>query len=384
MASRIPGPPAFDAPPPPPEAPPVRLRKELLDLPAHVPGAVGATAAVFKLSANELPFPPLPAVIAAIHDAAEDVNRYPQVYGARLLRAIATHHGVVEDQVLIGNGAVALAELLIRSMCSPGDEVVHPWRCFEAYPAVARANGAVSVPVPLRTDGSHDLAAMAVAVTERTRVIVVAAPADPTGASITHADLLAFLEVVPADVMVILDESYVQFDRTVGRIDSRALLPVHKNVVVLRTFSNAYGLAGLRIGYALARRRLVRVLRRVSTPFGVSELGQVAAMAALKQTALVESRVAEIVAERDRVVAALRDQGWDVGDPQGNFYWLPLGERSSLFARDAVQSGVTVRPFPGEGVRISIGEPEANDIALTVAARWVRRVMSAGEPGGFA
>ncbi|TDE98947.1 aminotransferase class I/II-fold pyridoxal phosphate-dependent enzyme [Occultella glacieicola] len=379
MASRIPGPPAFDAPAPPPEAPPVRLRKELLDLPAHVPGAVGATAAVFKLSANELPFPPLPAVIAAIHDAAEDVNRYPQVYGARLLRAIASHHGVVEDQVLIGNGAVALAELLIRSTCAPGDEVVHPWRCFEAYPAVARASGAVGVPVPLSPDGSHDLAAMAVAVTDRTRVIVVATPADPTGASLTHTDLLAFLEVVPSDVMVILDESYVQFDRTADAIDSRALLPVHKNVVVLRTFSNAYGLAGLRIGYALARRRLVRVLRRVSTPFGVSDLGQVAAMAALGQTALVESRVAELVAERDRVVAALRSQGWDVGDPQGNFYWLPLGEHSSLFAKDAVQSGITVRPFPGEGVRISIGEPEANDIALAVASRWVHRRTGRGD-----
>lgn len=348
----------------------MRLRAALQELPSYVPGASGATASVFKLSSNEVPYPPLPAVIAAVADAAEDANRYPEMFGDRLLAAIAAHHGLAPEQVLVGNGSVALAELVVRSMCTDGDEVVHPWRSFEAYPILIQVTGATGVPVPLRPDGSHDLDAMLGALTDRTRVVILCTPNNPTSTALSQSEVVRFLEAVPSDVMVVLDEAYVNFDRSADAVDSVPLLPVHKNLVILRTFSKAYGLAGLRVGYALARRRLVRGLRVASTPFGVNALGQVAALAALREQRLVAERVDAVVAERDRVVAALRAQGWEVPDAQGNFYWLALGEHSTAFAHEAVQDGITVRPFAGEGVRISVGEPEANDIAIALAARW--------------
>src|SRR5699024_3143555 len=328
------------------------------------------------LSSNELPGGVLPAVTTAVADAAEDANRYPQMYADRLTEAIAGRHGLSTEQVLVGNGSVALLELLLRSMCTDGDEVDYPWRSFEAYPILVQTTGARGVQVPLRADGAHDLEAMAGAMTERTRVVLVCTPNNPTSAALAHRDLVAFLEQVPKHVMVILDEAYVDFVRNTDPVDSLPLLPSYKNLVVLRTSSKAFGLAGLRVGYALARRRLVRTLRSASTPFGVNSLAQVAAVAALRHADLARQRVAEVVAERDRVMAALADQGWDIPVPHGNFYWLPVGDRALALAEDAAASGVVVRPFAGDGVRVTIGEPEANDIALQVAARWVRAVAT--------
>ncbi|MBK5249538.1 MAG: histidinol-phosphate transaminase [Actinomycetales bacterium] len=373
MASRIPGPSALDDPEAQPVVegrPGVRLRQALQELPSYVPGASGANASVFKLSSNEVPFPPLPAVISAIADTAEDANRYPEMYGDRLLRAIAAHHGISEDQVIIGNGSVALAELLVRSMCVEGDEVVYAWRSFEAYPILIQVTGALGVPVPLGEGGTHDLRAMAAAVTDRTRVMLVCSPNNPTSTAITQADLIGFLDSVPSDVMVVLDEAYTHFTRSADPIDSVPLLQTYKNIVILRTFSKAYGLAGLRVGYALARRRLIRGLRVASTPFGVSAVAQAAALAALRQQRQVDERVDAVVVERERVVSALRAQGWDLPDAQGNFYWLALGERSVAFANEAMESGIAVRPFAGDGVRVSVGESEANDIAIRLAERW--------------
>lgn len=371
----IPGPSELDEtqlPAPEPERPGVRLRDALATLPAYVPGASGSSPGIFKLSSNEVPFPTLPAVLAAISDAAEDVNRYPQMYADRLTQAIAEHHDQEAERVLVGNGSVAVAELIVRAMCEPGDEVVYSWRSFEAYPILVQVAGAVSVQVPNTPDGRHDLDAMAAAIGERTRLVIVCTPNNPTSTAITHTELVAFLERVPSDVMVLLDEAYVHFVRSEDPIDAFALLPVYKNLVVLRTFAKAYGLAGLRVGYAVGRRRLMRTLRTASTPFGVNALAQVAAVAALEQQAAVGARVAAVVAERERVLDVLRVQGWhDVGDPQGNFYWLPLGDAAGAFAADALAAGVTVRPFSGDGVRVTIGEPEANDIVLRLTSRWV-------------
>jgi len=359
---------------PAPERPSVRLRAALETLPAYVPGASGASPGVYKLSSNEVPQPPLPAVLAALADAAEDVNRYPQMYADRLTAALAAHHDQLPDRVLVGNGSVAVTELIVRAVCEPGDEVVYAWRSFEAYPILVQVAGAVSVQVPLTPDGGHDLAAMTAAITERTRLVIVCTPNNPTGAALTHTELVAFLEAVPSDVMVLLDEAYVHFVRSADPIDAFSLLGAYKNLVILRTFAKAYGLAGLRVGYAVGRRRLIRTLRTASTPFGVNALAQVAALAALGQDQKVRERVQEVVTERERVVAALRAQGWDVGDPQGNFYWLPLGELAGAFAADALAAGATVRPFAGDGVRVTIGEPEANDLILELAARWAPSV----------
>lgn len=373
MVVGIPGPSELDEvepAAPTPERPGVRLREALQTLPAYVPGASAPGPGVFKLSSNEVPFPPLPAVLAAIADAAEDVNRYPQMYADRLTAAIAAHHDQPPDRVLVGNGSVAVAELIVRSVCEPGDEVVYAWRSFEAYPILVQVAGATSVQVPNLPGGGHDLTAMAAAITDRTRLVIVCTPNNPTGAAISHTELVRFLESVPSDVMVLLDEAYVHFVRSADPIDAIALLPRFKNLVILRTFAKAYGLAGLRVGYAMGRRRLIRTMRTASTPFGVNAIAQAAALAALEQEAAVGARVAAVVGERERVLAGLRSQGWDVGDPQGNFFWLPLGDATGAFAADALAAGVTVRPFAGEGIRITIGETEANDIVLALTARW--------------
>ncbi|MFC4554660.1 histidinol-phosphate transaminase [Georgenia faecalis] len=352
-------------------APAFRLRADLDELPAYVPGErPPAGAATFKLSSNENPYPPLPGVVAAVADAAADLNRYPDMAATGLVAALAERLGVGADRVVVGNGSVAVLETLLRAACVPGDEVVHAWRSFEAYPIAVRVAGARSVPVPLTADGRHDLDAMAEAVTPRTRAVLLCSPNNPTGPALHEAEVRAFLARVPREVLVVLDEAYVEFVRDPDVVDGLALVADHKNVVLLRTFSKAYGLAGLRVGYAVARPRLVRGLRAVSTPFGVNALAQVAARVSLRAEDALAERVEHIVAERGRVLAALAEQGWTVPDAQGNFVWLPLGRRALAFAQEAAREGVLVRGFAGDGVRVSIGDHEANDAFLAVAGAW--------------
>lgn len=347
----------------------VPLRKALADLPPYVPGArapIGAAA--YKLSSNENPYPPLPAVVAALADAAMDVNRYPDMYATELTAAIAGSLGVGAESVVTGNGSVAVLAHVLAAVCEPGDEVVLPWRSFEAYPIAVTLAGAVGVPVPLAAGGRLDLEALAAAVTPRTRVVLVCTPNNPTGPAV-HADELAtFLDAVPSDVLVVLDEAYVEFVRDPQAADGLAAFAAHPNVVVLRTFSKAYGLAGLRVGYAVARPRLAAGIRAASTPFGVSSLAQHAAIVSLQSVGELMARVDAIVVERDRMLGGLRAQGWDVPDSQANFVWLPLGDQASSFAAAAGRAGVLVRPFAGDGVRVSVGEPEATDLLLEFAS----------------
>jgi len=186
-----------------------------------------------------------------------------------------------------------------------------------------------------------------------------------------HGDELAdFLARVPRDVLVVLDEAYLEFVRDPQAPDGLAIFAAHPNVVLLRTFSKAYGLAGLRVGYVVARRRLADGIRAAATPFGVSHVAQQAALAALGVADQLDERVAALVAERSRLVAGLRAQGWQVPETQANFVWLPLGERTAACASESAASGVVVRPFAGEGIRVSVGEREATDLFLQVAATW--------------
>ena len=227
----------------------VPLRPALADLPPYVPGArVPVGAAAFKLSSNENPYPPLPSVVLAISDAAEDVNRYPDMYATELVGAIAASLGVAPENIVAGCGSVAVLGHVLTAVCQPGDEVVVPWRSFEAYPIAVTLAGARGVHVPVGDDGRLDLEAMAAAVTPRTRVVLVCTPNNPTGPAV-HADELAtFLAAVPKDVLVVLDEAYVEFVRDPQAPDGLAVFAEHPNVVLLRTFSKAFGLAGLRVG----------------------------------------------------------------------------------------------------------------------------------------
>ncbi|HLT84214.1 MAG TPA: histidinol-phosphate transaminase [Phototrophicaceae bacterium] len=361
-------------------APAFRFRADIDSLPAYVPGqrpAAGRSA--YKLSSNENPFPPSAAVLTAVTDAAADLNRYPDMYATELVGAIAAHVGVDTERVAVGNGSVAVLETVLQAACRPGDEVVHAWRSFEAYPIAIQVAGATSVPVALRADGSHDLDAMAAAVTDRTRVVLVCSPNNPTGTVVHDDEMRAFLARVPREVLVVVDEAYVEFVRDGAATDGLALAREFKNVLVLRTFSKAYGLAGLRVGYAVARPRLVRGLRSASTPFGVNALAQAAALAALREADDVAARCERIVTERSRVLAALREQGWTVPESHGNFYWLQLGRRAAPFAREAAASGAMVRAFDGEGVRVSVGEIEGNDAVLRLAAQW-REMIETKQP----
>ena len=295
------------------------------------------------------------------------MNRYPDMGNSALYAALSERLGVPVERLAAGTGSVAVLYHLLQAFCDPGDEVVYAWRSFEAYPIAVSATGAVSVQVPVDAEGRHDLDAMAAAVTARTKVVVVCTPNNPTGPSVTGAELRAFVAKVPDDVLVVVDEAYREFVREDDPVDGLALAAAHPNVTVMRTFAKAYGLAGFRVGYAVAHEEVAAAVRACALPFGVSSVAQAAAVASLAAEQELMERVDSVVGERDRVVAALRSQGWSFPEPQGNFVWLPLGDRTPDLVALAEEAGITVRPFAGEGVRITIGEPEANDIFLRVA-----------------
>ncbi|HET8560544.1 MAG TPA: histidinol-phosphate transaminase [Marmoricola sp.] len=358
-----------DAPSPRP-----RPRPAIANIPAYVPGKPPAARpglTTWKLSSNENPFPPPPAVVRAVADAAASMNRYPDMGCTTLYAALARRLAVEPQQLAAGTGSVAVLYHLLQAFCDPGDEVVHAWRSFEAYPIAVAVTGAVSVQVPLTHDARHDLDAMAAAVTDRTRVVIVCTPNNPTGPSVTHHQLEEFVARIPGDVLVVVDEAYREFVRADDPADPMRLLPRHPNVVVMRTFAKAYGLAGLRVGFLVADQQIATAVRACALPFGVSSVAQAAALACLDDEATLLNRVDEIVGERERVVAALREQGWDVPDAQGNFVWFGVGDRAADFAESADQAGIVVRPFAGDGVRVSIGERPANDVLLDVAKRFL-------------
>lgn len=349
----------------------VPLRAAIEALPAYVPGASPpAGQRLVKLSSNENPFGPPAAVRAAIEAAAGEVNRYPDMYAGPLVAALAARHGCPTECVVAGNGSVAVLAHVLEAVCEPGDEVVFAWRSFEAYPIVVAVAGATGVAVPLTPDGRHDLPAMAAAVGERTRAVLLCSPNNPTGPVLGAAETRAFLDAVPADVLVLLDEAYTEFVRDPDAADGAALAERYPNLVVLRTFSKAYGLAGLRVGYALARPALAAGIRAASTPFGVNAVAQAAAVAALGARAESLAQVDAVVAERERVRQELADLGHRTPSAQGNFVWLALAERTVAFAQHARSRGVLVRPFAGDGARVSVGTPEENDAFLSAVREW--------------
>jgi histidinol-phosphate aminotransferase len=348
-----------------------RLREAVAGLPTYKAGKAAAAGEgpAFKLSSNENPYPPLPGVLEAVAEAAGSINRYPDFACGALLEELAAYYAVPVEHLAVGTGSVGVAQQLLQVTAGPGDEVVYAWRSFEAYPILTQISGAASVRVPLR-DERHDLDAMADAITERTRLVFVCTPNNPTGTVLRRAELERFLDRVPEDVLVVIDEAYREFNRDPEVPDGLELYRERANVCVLRTFSKAYGLAGLRVGFAVAHTPVAAALRACAVPFGVNLVAQAAAIASLRAHDALDERVAALVAERTRVLAALRSHGVEVADTQANFYWLRLGERTAKFAEACEESGVTVRPFAGEGVRVTIGEPEANDLAVAVAARF--------------
>jgi histidinol-phosphate aminotransferase len=348
-------------------------RPNVAAIPAYVAGkppTVRPGMTSYKLSSNENPYPPLPGVVAAAHRAVDVMNRYPDMGNTALYDALAARLEVPVGDLAAATGSVALIYQLLTAFCEPGDEVVHAWRSFEAYPIAIAAAAATSVPVSVTSDGRHDLDRMLAAIGPRTRCVMVCTPNNPTGPAVRQAELDAFLARVPDDVLVVVDEAYVEFVRMDDRVDGVATYRAHPNVVVFRTFSKAYGLAGFRVGYAVAQEPVAAALRAVSLPFGVSGVAQAAAIASLEAEAALLERVEALVGERARVQAGLADAGWKVPEAQGNFVWFELGDRTADFAAAADELGIVVRPFAGEGARVSIGEDEANDRLLELAGTF--------------
>ncbi|WP_375386001.1 histidinol-phosphate transaminase [uncultured Microbacterium sp.] len=351
---------------------PVRIRPEIAALPPYRQGKQ-ATGDAYKLSSNENPFDPLPSVLVALQGAIA-LNRYPDATAGRLRQRLSARFGVSPDEVHIGAGSVSILAQLILAAAGPGDEVIYAWRSFEAYPGLVLIAGAVPVEVPLDADARHDLPAMAAAVTERTRVIIVCTPNNPTGPIVTHAEFEEFLAAVPRDILVILDEAYAEFVTASDAVDGMRVLGTsgHDNVVALRTFSKAFGLAGLRIGYAIGHPRILDAARTTSIPLSVTAQAEEAALASLSAESELLERVRVIAGRRDRLAEGLREVGWRVPDAQGNFVWLATGAETAAAAELFEADGLIVRPFAGDGLRISVGEHESVEKILRIAASVVR------------
>ena len=356
----------------PPPTP--RFRSVLDRFAAYRPGrmATAPDGRSHKLSSNESPYGPLPSVVDAIAAAAADVNRYPDNGAQALIEAVATRFGVPAAHIAVGCGSVGVTQQLLEAIGEPGAQVLYAWRSFEAYPTLTALSGAEPVQVPL--DGErHDLAAMADAITGRTRLVFVCNPNNPTGTVVHRGELTAFLRRVPPDCLVVLDEAYREYVRDPGVPDGLSVYPDWPNVAVLRTFSKAYGLAGLRVGFLVGHEPVAAAARATMLPFTVNRVAQAAAVASLAAEPELLERVDAVVGERRRVRDALLAEGWTVPPTEANFVWLRLGEDTPGFAAECEAAGVSIRPFGTEGARISIGDPDANEAFLAVAKSYPRR-----------
>jgi histidinol-phosphate aminotransferase len=341
-------------------------RPDLDAVPSYIPGRTVPGA--IKLASNEVPYGPLPGVPEAVAEAVAVSHRYPDLAAVALREKLAARLGVDPTRVATGCGSVALTEHLARATCvHEDDEILYAWRSFEAYPIIAQSTGAVSVRVPNRGDHSHDLTAMAAALTPRTRLVFVCNPNNPTGTVVRRAELDGFLDAVPDTTLVVLDEAYHEFVTDPGVPDGLTTYGDRPNVVVLRTFSKAWGLAGMRIGYLIGTAPVADAVRKVTTPFSSNVLAQAAALAALDAGEEMRRRVDLVVAERERVQATVRKVLPEVPETQSNFVWLPLRDKANEFAAGCERHRVIVRPFQGDGVRVTIGTPSENDEFLAAA-----------------
>ncbi len=345
------------------------LRAAMASLPAYVPGMKIPGAVV--LASNESPYGLLPSVAGVLADQAAGVSRYPDMASTRLIEAIAAHHGVAPERVAVGAGSVEVCGQLASATVGEGDEVVFGWRAFEAYPIITTVVGGAAVKVPLTHQHVHDVDAMVAAVTDRTRLVFLCNPNNPTGTAVGADELRRLVDGIPDNVLVVIDEAYREYVDPAAVPDAFGLLGDRPNVAITRTFSKAYALAGLRVGYCLASPDVIAAARKCQVPFSVSGLAQEAAIAALGEGEEVARRAKLTVAERERVRTSLLDSGYDVPPSQANFVWLPLGERTSDFAQACLDGGVIVRPFAGDGVRVTIGIDAENDRFLSIASGFL-------------
>ncbi|MGP9528261.1 MULTISPECIES: histidinol-phosphate transaminase [Micrococcaceae] len=340
-------------------------RPSLQKVPAYKQGKP-APAGASKLSSNESPHSPLPSVLSSIQEGLATIHRYPSIAAPQLTNALSDQFDIAPEHITLGAGSVEVAAQIIHAVAAEGDEVMYAWRSFEAYPSLVRIAGATPVEVPLDSESRHDLPAMLNAITEKTRLIFICNPNNPTGTVVQAQALDDFINAVPRDVLVVVDEAYVHFDRSTVRADGLALFRKYPHVAVLHTFSKAYGLAGLRIGYAISPLKVAENLRKVAVPFGVSDLAQRAAVASLAAIDELSVRIEEVVTQRERMYEALAAAGYPVVKSQANFVWVDAGEQTIELEAQLASGGVIVRAFAGDGLRISSGTEE--DVNRVLAA----------------
>jgi histidinol-phosphate aminotransferase len=319
------------------------------------------------LSMNETPYPPLPSIRRLVQDGAAELNRYPDRQSLALVAALAARLGVPEEAIVVGPGSAGLCQHLIQSF-GPKPDVVHAALTFEGFALFVRNAGGRSVAVPMNGYG-HDLPAMAAAVTNETRCVLLCNPNNPTGALLHRDEIEAFLDRIPADIPVVIDEAYREFVTDPEAPEGIDIYRAHENVCVLRTFSKAYGLAALRVGYAVLPPRMAPLARLIGAVFFPGRLSQTAALASLQPevTGELMQRCDELAASRARLTGQLRDLGLTVAPSEANFLWLPLGDQAAPFAGRAREAGILVWLVDGEGVRITIGSDAANARLLEFA-----------------
>ncbi|MBP3088468.1 histidinol-phosphate transaminase [Corynebacterium sp. sy017] len=330
-------------------------------IPTYSPGA--RSVGKLKLSSNEPSFPPLEQAVVAMTEAVGTVNRYPDMASVELREALAQHLGLTVAEVAVGCGSSALCQGLVQICAGPGDEVIFPWRSFEAYPIFTTVTGATSVPIALTSQLRNDLEAMAAAITQRTKLIFVCNPNNPTGTTISRQDFERFLAAVPPHIIIALDEAYIEFMRDPDSPQSLDYVRDYPNVIGVRTFSKAYGLAGLRVGYALGNPQLIDALNKVALPFGVNAVAQAGAVASLAAAQELLARTEVVVEQRERAALAL-----GAAPSESNFIWLPTqsAQESQELAAAFAEHDILVRSFP-EGVRITITDAQETQRLL---AAW--------------
>jgi histidinol-phosphate aminotransferase len=332
-----------------------------------------ADSGALDLALSENPFPPLRSVLDAINRVLSQANRYPDFLPQQLPKVIADRIGVDADQVVVGCGATGVAMQIMQALTVAGDNMVFGSPTYDGYPLMAGMIGLDTVPVPLDSAGRQDLRAIADAVNERTALLAVCRPHNPTGTVIGTDELEAFLCSVPRRVPIILDEAYGEFLDAADTIDTVSLIQRHPNVIVLRTFSKAYGLAGLRIGYAFGDTELIGRVRRLQLPFGMSTAAVAAVTASYAAEAELAERIRQITTERELLRTSLRQHGIQVPDSRANFLYVPGCDIADRLA----QAGIIAKTYPDGSARIAVGDPAASRAVLHALTR--DRVAAAKE-----
>lgn len=352
----------------------IRTRKELQGIGGYSQGR-SAGPSWFKLSSNENPNEPFPEVLEAVQKHTAGFNRYPKPVSAELVEKIAARYQLPASRILLGAGSTPLLYQAVAATAGVGDEVMFAWRSFEAYPLLALPTGATNVRIPLTEDGRHDLIAMAAAITERTRIIILCSPNNPTGPVITTAEFTEFMAKVPEDILVVLDEAYVEYVTDPEAVNGLVEWAKYPNLMLLRTFSKAWGLAGLRVGWALAPEEMVGAMRLVGIPMSIPNGSAAGAIAVLDFEERVFERVRETIESRELLVQGLRDLGIRVPNSESNFVWIPTKEAQSAFDY-YFDHELILRAFPPEGIRITVGERASVAKLLETSRELVEKLLT--------